>query len=358
MDSKKIENLMGRMELEDVRHIVQTDDSLKQYRDSTVWITGATGFVGSHLTKLFLYANQELDCHIHVVAMARSREKARGLYGDFLEGRELELYPGDVTDPVCYPGRVDYIFHTASVTASKTMVEQPVQTIHTAYQGTKNMLELAREKQCRGVVYVSSMEVYGIPQENPDCVQEKDLGYLDLRNVRSSYPEGKRICECLCTAYHSEHRVPVRIARLAQTFGAGVLPGDNRVYAQFAKSVIGGKDIVLHTDGQSEGNYCYIRDVMTALLLLGVCGEAGEAYNVVNESCHRKICEMAELVAQKVADGRIKVVYDIPENVSALGYAPKVRMRLSGQKLSALGWRPEVDLVEAYKRMIADLETQ
>lgn len=88
------------------------------------------------------------------------------------------------------------------------------------------------------MVYVSSMEVYGIPDEKKEYITEKDLGYIELENVRSSYSEGKRICECLCNAYVAEFGLPVKSARLAQTFGAGVLQEDNRVYAQFARSAM------------------------------------------------------------------------------------------------------------------------
>ena len=169
------------------------------------------------------------------------------------------------------------------------------------------------------------------------------------------YSEGKRICECLCTAYASEYNVPVRSARLAQTFGAGILENDNRVYAQFARSAIQKEDIVLHTDGTSEGNYCYTRDVVKALLILGYAGRAGEAYNIVNEKSHMQIREMAEMVTEQIAGGEIKVVYDIPESAKVYGYAPPVKMHLSADKMRELGWEAEVDMKEAYLRMMHDM---
>ena len=122
-----------------------------------------------------------------------------------------------------------------------------------AIKGTTNVLEFAKAKNVRSMVYISSMEAFGITDPKKNLINEKDLGYIDILNPRSSYSEGKRICECICAAYFSQYGIPVKIARLAQTFGAGVPDSDTRVFAQFAKSAINGEDIVLHTKGESVG---------------------------------------------------------------------------------------------------------
>ena len=233
------------------------------------------------------------------------------------------------------------------------MIEKPVETLLTSIEGTKNILNLAREKKCISVVYISSMEMYGAFNISKE-VRENDLGFIDNLKVRSNYPESKRLCENMCVAYCSEYGVPVKIARLAQTFGAGILPEENRVFAQFARSAMQGKDIVLHTKGQSEGNYCYTRDCITGLLTILLKGTNAEAYNVSNPRTHTTIAEMANLVAEKIADGKIKVVFDIPKD-NSFGYAADTRMILNSDKLQELGWKPEVGLEEAYRRMIMDM---
>lgn len=173
--------------------------------------------------------------------------------------------------------------------------------------------------------------------------------------MRSCYPLAKRMAENICYCYFREYGIPVKVARLAQTFGKGVLPGENRVFVQFAHSVLEGRDIVLHTCGSSVGNYCDIEDAIKGILTILEKGTEGEAYNVVNESNTMTIREMAEMVCRKLAADQIKVVYDIPkENV--YGYAAETGLRLSGKKLESLGWKPVKGLEEMYQDLCHELK--
>lgn len=328
---------------EDLKHIVNFDLPYANLREKTVLITGATGLIGASLVRALLAIDG-----IKILAFVRNEDKAKNTLGDNIN---MEFIIGDIINPIVVNEKVDFIFHCASVTTSKIMVERPVETLFTSIEGTKNVLELARVKGTKSVVYVSSMEMYGSFNELDHDVIEEDLGYINPLNVRSNYPESKRLCENMCVAYLTEYNVPVKIARLAQTFGAGILPSENRVFAQFARSAIKEENIVLHTNGLSEGNYCYIRDCMTALLTILLKGKDGEAYNVSNPASHITIANMAKMVAEKITGGKINVVFDIPES-NTFGYAPDTKMKLNSDKLQKLGWKPEIGLEEAYRRMI------
>ena len=336
---------------EDFDKITKRDISWDALRNSSFVITGATGLIGSLIVKYLLYANRTMNFGANIYAVVRNVEKADKIFAEE-KTDALTYVVADLTkEKVNCEGDCDYIVHAAAVTASKVMVSDPVGTICTSIDGTEKMLQLAVEKKAKAFIYISSMEIYGQPTVGGKTA-EKALGYVDIENVRSCYPEGKRMCECLCTAYAAQYGVNVISARLAQTFGAGILPTENRVFAQFARSVMRGENIVLHTTGESEGNYVYTADAIAAIMTLLVKGKAGEAYNIANEDSHITIRNMAELVAREIAGEKIQVVIDIPEDSVSLGYAPPVKMWLDASKMRELGWKPEIGLVEAYKRMI------
>ncbi len=352
-----IENERDSVCQQELEAIAASNLDWDSFRNKTVLVTGATGLVGSYTVRALAAVNRIHHCEMRILGMVRDPQKAKGIYGSLLDRGDVSLLVGDVRNPIDCPVPVNFIIHGASVTASKEMVTRPVETIATAISGTQNILQFAVDQRITSMVYISSMEMYGTPDPSLDQVTEQDYGFLDILNVRSCYPEGKRMCECLCSAYASEYQLPVKIARLAQTFGAGVSPSETRVFAQFARSLIRCEDIVLHTAGNSYGNYCATCDCVRGLLTILLSGTDGAAYNVVNEDTNIRIRDMAQLIADQ-SDGKTKVCFDIPDDALKYGYAPDVKMHLSGAKLRALGWSPEVDLPEMYQRLIASWDAQ
>lgn len=325
------------------------------FNHSTVLVTGATGLVGSLIVKSMLYANQTLNSQITVLASVRNLEKAKDVFADFSDDN-LKFVTDSLLLPLHFEQAVDFIVHTASITASKEMIENPTGVLLTAFESTKNLLEYVKTHPSCKMVYISSMEYYGQVTDDYTNVTEDKLGYIDLSKPRSCYPESKRVCEALCNAYAAQFNLDVCSARLAQTFGAGVPFSDNRVFAQFAKSAVNKTDIILHTTGQSEGNYCYTADAVYGIFVLLQKGEKGQSYNVAYN--HSTILNMAKMVADKIGNNQIKAKVHIPENLSSLGYAPDVKLKLNSDKLKALGWQPEKDLENMFKRMIRSWELQ
>lgn len=307
-------------------------------------ITGATGYIGSMLAKRIISSRQEVSVIV--------RDPSR-LEDDILSG--AEIIQADITDGGSISriaDRYDYIIHCAAPTKSSYMISHPVEVAETIVNGTKHILDLADRCHARSIVYLSTMEVYGqIACPVGKMVTENEMGYLDVADIRSCYPIAKLMAENLCHSYFAEYGVPIKIARLAQVFGRGVRMDDNRVFAQFANAVHTGSDIVLHTAGNSMGNYCDIDEAVDAILFLLQNGIDSEAYNVVNEKNTMRIYEMAELVADRIAGGRIKVRYDIPEG-NPYGYAADTGLRLSGEKLKRLGWEAKCSLEEMYRKML------
>lgn len=280
----------------------------ERLRGKTILVTGATGLIGFTLVSALLCASRRYGLDLTVLALTRDAVRARTRFAGQLQNTStLRLIEGDVCDipEIAHP--IDYIVHGAGPTSSKAFVKQPVETLQTMLEGTMNVLELAREKQVSGLVYLSSMEVYGYPQKGHK-VTEEEAGRLLPQVVRNSYPIGKLQCESLCCAYASEYGLPVMISRLTQTFGPGISYGDGRVFAEFARCVKEKRDIILKTKGETERSYLYTADATAAILTILLKGRPGQAYNTADESTYCSIAGMAQALAQ--ANG-IKVCFDL-----------------------------------------------
>jgi len=293
--------------MNDLEYIANSNVPWECFENKTFFITGATGLLGSILIKSLLAKNQK----IRIIALARKPAT--------MECKELSFIYGDVAEKLEIDEPIDYIVHGANPTASKEFITHPVETIKTIYEGTLNTLELAKEKSVEGYLYLSSMEVYTD---------------MNTTSARSCYPEGKRLAENLCASYFYEYKVNAKIARLAQTFGAGIdIENDNRAFAQFARSAKEKKDIVLRTKADNIRSYCYTTDAITAMLWILAKGKSGDFYDVASKVPPASICDMAECFG--------KVVFDIAENAEKLGYPPAAEIILNTAKLESLGWEPD-----------------
>lgn len=317
----------------------------EQFRGKTIVITGATGLIGSVMVRCLHALNESYGWGIQICGVVRDKEKAKAQF----EGIEIEFISfADFQSCHLPEGSVDYLVHAAAPTRSDYFVSHPVETIEAVVGLTKDALTYCRQRQVNSMVYLSSMEVYGAVLDDSVPLTEEMQGHLDPMNVRSSYSMGKRMAENLCVAYHSEQGVPVKVARLAQTFGAGVTMDDTRVFAFIAKSALRGEDVILETDGQSKRCYCYTTDAVNAILILLLQGKSGDAYNVATPSTYCSIKEMAELVTEKFnPQGKV-----ICKGATLKAFSPPHRLRLSVDKLMALGWQPHYDLPAMFERLV------
>lgn len=175
---------------EDLNSLLASEIEWSNFKDKRILVTGATGLVGSMVVRTLIYANEKLDLGLEVIGLIRNQAKADKIYEGCMGKDALSFCLDDLSgdEPISLEGKVDYIVHAAAVTTSKVMVSDPVGTIDVALKGTKNILNLAVEKGTKGVVYISSMEIYG-QSADPEDTKENDLGYVDLAAVRSCYPE-------------------------------------------------------------------------------------------------------------------------------------------------------------------------
>lgn len=337
--------------LEDVCQFSSNFELSEHLRGKVFLITGATGLIGATMVKCLLELNRQKQLGIKIVAVVRNMDKAKRIFGDDFE--QIDFKQIDLTNisikSIKLP--VNYVIHLASPTASKYFVESPVETLRIAIEGTMAVLEYARNTKIDGVVYASSLESYG-SNHSDEWLKEDFQGYVNPLEVRSSYNIAKRTCECLCHAYAEEFGVKVTIARMTQTFGAGVEYNDSRVFAQFARKAIEGQNIELHTTGETKRMYCYTMDAVSAILYLLLKGKKGEAYNIANKDSYISIRDMAYLI-QNEFNPNIDVVIAPKEGQ---GYAPETKLRLDTSKMEALGWLPKYELKEMFGRLIKSMK--
>ena len=310
---------------------------------TTYIITGATGLIGGALVD---YLQNNPDNRL--ILPVRDVLKAKDRFGT---SSQLSFIEHDFSLPnqLDIKVDVDYIVHAACPTSSQYMAESPVETIDTIGNGTCTMLQVAKQSHVKGMVFLSSMEVYGTFPMDIGLIDESMQGYVPLLNARSSYPVAKRLAETICHSYAKEYSVPVVIARLTQTFGPGVdIAHDMRVFAQFARSACARQDIVLNTEGRTQRMYLHTFDAVNAIMLLLAKGTMGEAYNVANKDTYCSIREMAEFVKENFCPS-ISVIVRKNENHF---YLPEMHLPLSTERMERLGWKPQYGLKEMFQSVI------
>lgn len=339
---------MNSVERQDIKRCVSSLKIADQLKGSSFLITGGTGLIGSALIHLLT----ALDKDIKIIAPVRNADKALSMFDDEELADISFIECNLLTFDYSKLGSVDYIIHCAAPTSSKFFVEKPVETVEIIIDGTKALLSYAARHKVKGFVYLSSLEVYGTILDDTEVVSEDVQGYLDPMSVRSSYPMAKRAAENLCCLYAKQYGVPVMVARLTQTTGAGLSIFDNRVIAQFARLAAIGEDIILHTTGEAARPYCYIADAITAILYILLKGEAGQAYNVANDETYISAIGMAEYLRDNF-NPLINVKVELND---CKGYAPTTKLRLSSEKLRRLGWYPRIGLSEIFYNLIRVLQ--
>lgn len=336
----------------DLKEIVQSPIvDWNELKNKTIFITGATGLIGSILIRAILLKNRTENSNIKLILLVRNKEDAEKLFG---QDRNISYIVSSIDEYIPSNIDIDYIIHGASPTKSKYFIENPVETIDIAVIGTKKILEQAKMGNIKSMVYLSSMEMYGTMNSNN--VEENEQGYIDPLSVRSSYSQGKRMCELYCYSYYNEYNVPVKMARIAQTFGAGISKNENRVYKNFADAVINKKDIVLKSEGTTIINYSYTTDTVIGLLCILLNGKNGDAYNLVSDNINMTILDSAKYLAEKYGNGMVNVKIEIPEQNQ--GFAPNNRMILNNEKLKSIGWNYKYDLKQGYDRLIKYLKEE
>lgn len=323
---------------------------IEKIKGTRILITGATGMIAQNVINVLLELNKTQNADISIIAHIRNMQKAQKVFSEEIQ-KQIKLVEADVRE-LDLDEDIDYIIHTAGVTGgSKQHIDKPMTTISVALDGTRNVLDLAVKRNCKGLVYLSTLEIYGDTGFSTEDKVENKGGFVDPTNVRSSYSESKRMCENMCVAYTREYNLPTYIARLTATFGYGVTYTDNRVFAQFARSVIEKQNIVLKSTGETVRNYCDAQDAAVAFLYMLTNGTSGEAYNIANMDTEISIKDLAQKYITNYPESNISLIFDIAD-ATQLGYNKVQRNVLNSQKLMDLGWKPMFSLDQSIDHLV------
>ena len=344
---------MNRVLEDDLKTIIAEDLSWEKLKNKTVMITGASGMVGSYMLYVLLMLNDEKHYGIKVDAVMRNVNK---LPEEIRNREDVNVVVADVTKDIPDVGDIDYIIHAASPASPLIMQNQPVETIAANTIGTFKTLELAKEKNAEGYLFISSREIYGQPDEGQEFFYENTYGFVDQLNPRSCYSEGKKAAETMCVCFHEEYGLNTKIARLAHTYGPGMSIYDGRVQADFLKNVYHNEDIVLKSEGTPVRTYTYIADAIAGMYRILLDSE-DIVYNIGNEAGKVSIRDLAEILVSIYPERGLKLVFDIPEG-GTKGTAPYTLGILSSEKLRKLGWNPKYSVKDGFKRTLEYLELE
>ncbi len=347
--------MRNRVIQEDVALITGNDLPWETFRNKTVLISGAAGFLPSYMVDSLLYLNESREYDINIIGLVRNLEtaKQRFHYAD----NSLKLVRQDINEPFDLSDKIDFIIHAASHATPKVYRDDPVGVILPNVIGTKNLLQLASRNQVESFLFFSTSGVYGFVNDDDYPVKEDCFGALDPMRLSSCYLESKRLGENLCVAWMHQYQVPVKIIRPAINYGPGVQLDDGRSFADFIGCVVANRNIELYSDGSAIRNFCYIADAIAGFFTVMLKGQAGEAYNVATDE-EITIRELAEYLVTKVFPERnLKVVMknDVSKNFLRMNFS---RTTVDISKIKALGWSLEFSLAEGFRRVLRSYENQ
>ncbi len=348
---------MNQIIKEDLEVITNYKLNWTDFKDRTILITGINGLLPSYLVRTLLFLNDlNPDFNIHVIGLARNKEKVQNKLNDCLDRSDFKILYQDVCDPINIDYSIDYIIHAASQASPKYFGIDPVGTLKANVIGTYNLLELARTQKLLGFLFFSSGEVYGNPNEKDLPLKETFNGNVNTLSVRSCYAESKRMGENMCISWYSQYNIPCKIVRPFHIYGPGVDLNDKRVWADFVDNIIQGKDIIMKSDGTATRSFCYIADATVAFFLIILKGINGEAYNVGGEH-EISVLELAQRIVNLFPSKHLKIVKMI-ENRDNKEYFQSLVSRIYPDitKIKKLGWCPEHSIEQGFKRTIDSLK--
>ncbi len=299
-----------------------------------ILVTGGAGFIGSHLCRRLLEEGHEVLCLDNFFTGRKFN------IDELLDRHLFELIRHDIIEPILL--EVDRIFNLACPASPVHYQYNPVKTVKTNVMGVINMLGLAKRVRAR-ILQASTSEVYGDPKVHPQV--ESYWGHVNPIGLRSCYDEGKRVAETLMLDYHRQNGVDIRIARIFNTYGPNMLVDDGRVVSNFIVQALRGEDLTIYGDGRQTRSFCFVDDLVEALVRLMDSEEFTGPVNLGNP-VEFTMLELAEMVLELTGSGARIVHRPLPAD------DPAQRRPDISKARRELGWEPRIGLRQGLERTI------
>lgn len=334
---------------DDLKIIIDQDIKFDVLKNKKILITGATGMLASYYMYVLMYLNDKFDYNIKIYALVRNKEKLEKITGYSLRN-DIIVVEQDVCSKIKIEEKIDYIIHMASSANPATITTNPVGIINANVIGTLNVLELAKKYNSQ-VIFTSTREVYGKMDENKEEIFETDMGILDCTELRSCYPESKKMAENLIVSYAYQYGIKYKIARIAHSYGPGmIIHNDGRIMSDLISNIVNGENIILKSNGEAKRAFCYIMDAITALIRITVNEKENEIYNVANETEEISIRDLAYSLKEWYKEKNIDVIFQIQENNNQ--YVKFKRTKLNTRKIESIGWKPVIKLKNGINKTV------
>jgi len=338
---------------EDLEFIVSHNLPWESFKNSTVLITGANGYLPAYMLETLLYLNDKYNAKIHVLALTRNKKRSFERFNYYKGRKDLEFLFQDVCDPLnIKKGRqLNYIIHAASQSNHEYYKTDPIGTLSANTIGTINLLKKARKESCKGFLYLSTGGVYGRVEDKNIPIKEDDYGYLDPTEVEACYNESKRMGENICVCWNYQYGIPTKVVRISYVYGPGMNLNDRRVFPAFIANIVKGRDIVMTSNGSDTRAFCYIADATVAFFTVLLMGKNAEVYNVGIEK-ETSVKELADLLTRSFPEKGLKVVKRQADKSRVDNKMRIHRSLFDISKIKALGWAPVFDLSQGCKRTV------
>jgi dTDP-glucose 4,6-dehydratase/UDP-glucuronate decarboxylase len=323
---------------------------LAKLHGSTLLVTGASGFLCSWFVETVAALNDQgvgEPCRViavdnHVTGQA---DRLARIGGDW-----LRLVEHDVTHPLDLGEPVDWVINGASIASPTTYRRFPLETIDVNVTGTRNALELARTHDSRGVLHISSSEIYGDPDPAFVPTSEEYVGRVSCTGPRACYDESKRLSETLCMTYRRLYDVPVKIVRPFNVYGPGQRLDDGRIMPDILGSLVRREPISLFSNGEATRAFCYVTDAIRAMWHVLLSDVAVEIFNVGNDLDEVAIAELAAQAAVLGGPPSLPVVHAASHDSDYVSDNPQRRCPDLTKLRSTFPWVPRVPLLTGIER--------